>query len=227
MRNGMPDVKNIARFIPENTLNDRYSADWTIHASQPFALQDGPFSYRTGLMKKQTKGFWGCVPGDLTDIMKYSQIVQAEAMKYLIELFRAAKWQKTGLIWWNVIDCRPQFSDAVVDYYYVKKLAYYYIRNIQQPVLFIISDPESWCCPLTVSNDSTEDADGTYKVSNLLTGEVFAEGHYAVASGSAVCVTRFGVCQGEQRMLLIEWTDGGKTFYNHYLLGAAPFNFQM
>ena len=58
-----------------------------------------------------------------------------------------------------------------------------------------------------------------------MTGELFAEGEFEVQADSAVQVCQFPVCQGEQRMLLIEWENGGKTSYNHYLLGNAPFNF--
>ncbi len=223
---GMTDVESIRRFIPEAELNDRHGAAWTCHASQQGGELDGPYSYRNRLMENQSKGFWGYLAEDLVEFMKCSQIVQAEAVKYLIELFRAAKWNKTGLIWWNVIDCWPQFSDAVTDYYYVRKLAFYYIRLAQQPVNLIVSDPEAWNCPLTAVNDTAEDISGEYKVSDLMTGELFAEGRYAVKADSAAQVCEFPVCQGEQRMLLIEWKLNGKILYNHYLLGAAPFCFE-
>ncbi len=223
---GMTNVESIRKYIPEAELNDRHGASWTCHAAQQFGDMNGPNSYRNGLMENQSRGFWGYLAEDLTEFMKCSQIVQAEAMKYLIELFRAKKWSKTGLIWWNVIDCWPQFSDAVVDYYYVRKLAYYYIKNAQKPLSLIISDPEAWHCRLTASNDATSFASGHYKVSDIVTGEVFAEGEYEVGAESACEVDSFRVCQGEQRMLLIEWENNGEVSYNHYLLGAAPFDFE-
>lgn len=222
---GMTDAESIRRFIPESELNNRHGMAWNCHASQQCGNLNGPYSYRNKLMEDQAKGFWGYLADDLTEFMKCSQIVQAEAVKFLIELFRTAKWNKTGLIWWNVIDCWPQFSDAVTDYYYVRKLAFYYIKQIQQPVTLIVSDPEAWNCSLTAVNDTAENVTEKYKVTDLMTGELFAEGEFEVQADSAVQVCQFPVCQGEQRMLLIEWENGGKTSYNHYLLGNAPFNF--
>ncbi len=222
---GMTNVESIQKFIPESEWNDRHGAAWTCHASQQLGDRNGPFAFRNGLMENQAKGFWGYVAGDLTEFMKCSQIVQAEAMKFFIELFRAKKWSKTGLIWWNVIDCWPQFSDAVVDYYYVRKLAYYYIKNAQKPVSLIVSDPEAWNCALTAVNDTLQDVSGTYRITDLMSGDLFAEGDFEVAENSANEVTLFPVCQGEQRMLLIEWNINGQTGFNHYLLGSAPFDF--
>jgi beta-mannosidase len=46
-----------------------------------------------------------------------SQISQAEADKFFIELSRMRKWQRTGILWWNLRDGWPIISDAVVDYY--------------------------------------------------------------------------------------------------------------
>lgn len=223
---GMTNVESIRKFIPDAELNDRHGAAWTCHAAQQFGDLNGPNSYRNGLMENQAKGFWGYQAEDLEEFMKCSQIVQAEAMKYLIELFRAKKWSKTGLIWWNVIDCWPQFSDAVVDYYYVRKLAYYYIKNAQKPLSLIISDPEAWHCRLTASNDAPSAAAGRYRVTDLVSGEEFSKGSYAVDAESACEVDSFRVCQGEQRMLLIEWERNGEISYNHYLLGSAPFRFE-
>ncbi len=219
---GMTDVGSIRKFIPEAELNDRHGPAWTCHSSQAFGLP----CYRNGLMENQSKGFWGYLAEDLTEFMKCSQIVQAEAFKYLIELFRAKKWEKTGLIWWNVIDCWPQFSDAVVDYYHVRKLAYYYIKNAQKPLSLIVSDPEAWNCRLTAVNDQPVPAAGHYRVSDLVSGELFAEGEFSVAAESACEAAAFPVCLGEQRMLLIEWVCNGNTEYNHYLLGSAPFCFK-
>ena len=46
-----------------------------------------------------------------------SQIAQAEEKKTFIESTRPRKWNTSSILWWNVIDGWPQFSDAVVDYH--------------------------------------------------------------------------------------------------------------
>ena len=70
-----------------------------------------------------------------------ARVSQAEAKKYFIERFRVTKWRRSGIIWWNLIDGWPQISDAVVDYYGVKKLAYHYIKRSQQTVCLMFDEP--------------------------------------------------------------------------------------
>jgi len=68
-------------------------------------------------MANQLRYLFGEIPDNLEDFVLASQITQAEAMKYFIEHFRSTMWRRTGIIWWNLIDGWPQFSDSVVDYY--------------------------------------------------------------------------------------------------------------
>ncbi|MGI6459653.1 MAG: glycoside hydrolase family 2 protein [Candidatus Hydrogenedentales bacterium] len=79
-------------------------------------------------------------PSTLEAFVLASQIVQAEAKKYFIESTRQRKWRTSGILWWNLLDGWPQFSDAVVDYYFGKKLAYWYIRRVQPPVCVMLGD---------------------------------------------------------------------------------------
>ena len=61
-------------------------------------------------------------------------------------------------------------------------------------------------------------------MTDIETGEVFAEGEYEAAADSATEIDYFKVCQADKRMLLIEWENNGEVSYNHYLLGSAPFD---
>src|SRR5690606_4639738 len=88
---------------------------------------------RITLMANQIREYFGDVPDTLETFAVASQIVQAEAKKYFIESTRQRKWRTSGILWWNLIDGWPQFSVAVVDYYFGKKLAYWYIRRVQRP----------------------------------------------------------------------------------------------
>ena len=67
--------------------------------------------------------------------------MQAEALKFFVEWFRAGMWRRTGILWWNLPDRWPQFSDAVVDYYGAKKLAFECLRRCQQPLHLILREP--------------------------------------------------------------------------------------
>ncbi len=224
---GMPSPESVKRFLPESSWNGRIGdPGWNCHGAQCFGDLNGPNSYRTKLMLDQVAGFFGSVPESLEELSACSQIVQAEAFQSFIESFRMKKWRKTGLIWWNVIDCWPQFSDAVVDYYYTKKLAYFYIRNSQQNLLMMLSDPKDWCITLTVANDHRRPASGHYRVYDALTGRNEAEGDYSVEANSACELEKIRVCQGVQRMLLIEWDFEGKTYWNHFLQANPPVSYR-
>ena len=83
------------------------------------------------------KMFGDSVPDTLEDFALASQIFQSEGFKYMIEMFRANKGERSGIIWWNLLDGWPQFSDAIVDYNYVKKMAYFTVRRIQKSVMFM------------------------------------------------------------------------------------------
>ncbi|MBR6471155.1 MAG: hypothetical protein IKS83_05120, partial [Victivallales bacterium] len=139
---GMPEMASLREFLPPEalkvTLDD---VDWNCHAAQPFEDMHGAYSYRIGLMHTQIRSAFGKVPEKLEDFVAASQFVQAEAMKFFLESFRLGKPRTSGLIWWNVIDCWPQISDAVVDYYYRRKPAYYYLKTSQQLVLLACREP--------------------------------------------------------------------------------------
>ena len=97
-------------------------------------------------MVDQVRDMFGTECESLEQLAMLSQISQAEAKKFFIEQTRLKKWRRTGIIWWNMLDCWPQISDAVVDYYFHKKLAFYYIGRVQQPVCMVCAEPENWCC---------------------------------------------------------------------------------
>lgn len=75
-------------------------------------------------MVDQVRDMFGTECESLEQLAMLSQISQAEAKKFFIEQTRLKKWRRTGIIWWNMLDCWPQISDAVVDYYFHKKLAF-------------------------------------------------------------------------------------------------------
>lgn len=224
---GMPNPESIKKFIPPESLNGRIgNPDWLCHAAQAFNDPNGPYAYRIKLMLDQVEGCFGEVPEKLEDFVAYSQIVQAEAFKFFIENFRMRKWRKTGLIWWNVIDCWPQFSDAVVDYYFSKKLAYWYIRTAQRPLSLMFGEPDAWRIRLYAANDLPRPQSGHYRVRDILTDETVCEGEYEIAADSAAEIDSLHICQGHRRMLLIEWTDEeGQACFNHYYQGSAPFDY--
>ena len=131
------------------------------------------------------------------------------------------------MIWWNVIDCWPQFSDAVVDYYYDKKLAFHYIKNVQKPIMLMFDEPHSWNIRLHGVNDFDRPVEVTYKVTDFITGEVMMQDKVTIAADSAMEIEAMKVCQGEQRILCIDFSYENCQEKNHYLMASAPISWEL
>jgi len=222
---GCPDPESIAKFIsPEKLWPYQDNDEWMIHASNPVVGVD-QYAYRIQLMANQIKEFLGIIPDNLDDFAFASQVCQAEAKKFFVEFFRTAKWRRTGLIWWNIMDGWPQFSDAVVDYYFKKKLAYSYIKTSQQPILVAIKEPDSWGQNVVVCNDTRQDVTLQCKIYDVDTNEVVFEGVIHSPADSAVECGRIPFTHGAQRFYAIEWT-GDISGKNHYLAGHPKFELE-
>jgi beta-mannosidase len=222
---GCPNPSSIRQFIEETHLWPWQDNDqWITHCTAP-AGRDDPRQYRVELMARQIEELFGFEPEDLETFSVASQISQAEAKKYFIEMTRLKKWRRTGVIWWNLMDGWPQFSDAIVDYYFVKKLAYPYIKRVQQPVCLMIDEPHEWHVRVVAGNDSRQSARGDYRVWDAETGETLLSGPFAAGANSNAEVGRIRVSHSDQRLFLISWHLDGREYGNHYLLGTPPFSF--
>ena len=227
---GMPEMDSLREFLPPEalkvTLDD---LDWNCHAAQPFEDMNGTYSYRIALMHKQITSAFGSVPAALEDFVAASQFVQAEAMKFFLESFRLRKPVASGLIWWNVIDCWPQISDAVVDYYYRKKPAYFYLKAAQQLVCLMCREPQDGKVEVAVVNDRLVPVAGSYRVTEVgREDETLLAGRFELpANAPATNLGNIpaGDYAAKPRMLLLEWKLDGEapTCHNHYLLGKAPY----
>jgi beta-mannosidase len=217
---GSPSLSSIKRFIdPQHLWPATDDPQWILHSVDWVGRP-----YRIQLMSNQVQELFGVVPGDIENFILASQVSQAEAMKFLVEMTRLRKWRSTGLVWWNVMDGWPQFSDAIVDYYFNKKLAYYYIRRVQEPIAVMVDEPKNWHCRVVVGDDSREDASGHYRVWDADSGETLLEGDYAVKANENLEVGQIPVFHSGKRLFLIEWTANGKKYANHYLQGMPPYS---
>lgn len=206
---------------PEKNWNE----EWLTKSVRRFP-ELGKTYDRNNLMINQQNLLFGNCPSDLEDFIFGSQVVQAEAMKYFVELWRGQKFSpKTGIIWWNVKDGWPDISDAVVDYYFNKKLAYHFIGNVQRSVCCLMMDSVDGKFPLVAVNDTAEPVDGELKVRDIASGKVVFSGRYHVDANSKTDVA--GIPDnGGQGVYLISYTSGKERFKNHYLYGKAPFKLE-
>jgi len=123
-----------------------------------------------------------------------------------------------------MIDGWPQFSDAVVSYDFIKKLAYHYIKRSQQDVCLMFAEPESWHILLMAANDTLSPASGTYRVWDGDTGATLLEGSFDAPANQTNQICKLRISHSDHRLLLIEWTVNGVRGVNHYCLGKPPFD---
>ncbi len=222
---GCPSPASVKRFLsPEAVWPPEHNPEWLLHAACMVPDESDPFAYRIELMRSQTVNLFGERPDDLDRFAALSQFCQAEAFKFFVESFRTAKWKRTGIIWWNLIDCWPQFSDAVVDYYGCKKIAYSMLRRSQEPVCLMMREPENGKLTLVAANEFRRRISVIYTLRDLDTDAVLLSGE-AMLEPNGLTVLEELPHDGHFGMLLTEWQYEGKTAANHYLTGKAPYSF--
>ena len=224
---GCPNVSSIDRFIsPESRWPWRKDGktvdEWNLHSTYHWDHSANERD-RIKLMANQVREWFGEVPEDIDRFAIASQVTQAEAKKFFVESTRMRKWKTTGVLWWNVIDGWPQFSDAIVDYYFGKKLAYHYIWRAQRGVCLMIGEAGSGkILPLVASNDTNLDQHLTYRVWDAETGITACAGSAQVPANQNWQLDQIRIFNSEQRLFLIQWDLGGQQFGNHYVAGWPP-----
>ncbi|MDR1692706.1 MAG: hypothetical protein LBR72_05055, partial [Oscillospiraceae bacterium] len=222
---GCPSPGSVARFISPENLWPRRNREWILHSTSPEPVAESPYGYRNELMSQQIRHLFDADPDSLERFALASQLTQAEAMKYFIELFRSQKGLRTGIIWWNLIDGWPQFSDAVADYYFKRKQAYAVIRRSQTPVCIMASDQGNEDVALYAANDTKGKVSVAYKVYDAWDHRrELLSGALELKPDSVLRLTALAP-KGEQTMLIIEYTADGESFKNYYLYGRPTFDF--
>ncbi len=219
---GCPSLDSIKETVDKDKIWPVYNEQWSLHSSDQKGSLD-----RVKLMEDQIIQLFAFKPDNIDDFICASQISQAEAKKYFIERIRIKKPYTSGVIWWNMLDGWPQMSDAVVDYFFRKKLAYSYIKRSQQPVCLMIDEMHDWHYTLVVSNDTMQSVNGTYKVYDVMTKEILSSGEFKADKNSNEKLSAINLMYSDKKFLVIEWMINNQTFYNHYLCGYPAFDFKM
>jgi len=219
---GCPHPASIKKFIPENALWPwQGNEDWLIHAACHQVSCEDPYAYRIQLMATQAELLVGQdAESDLNDFALASQLSQAEAMKFFVERFRSQRGRRTGLIWWNIIDGWPQFSDAVVDYYGAKKLAFYSIAAASRPLQLMVDEEGQ----LLALNDTAKGEELSFTVRDLFAGDVVMTGKGMAAADAVTVLAQLPI--REQALYHITFSYGDKKGSNHYLMGKPSFSLQ-
>lgn len=215
---GCPSFESIKKFItPEKLWPYKNNSEWILHSSD----QTGSDA-RVMLMEKQVRQLFGTVPTTPEEYILASQISQAEAKKYFIERMRVGRPNKTGIIWWNLLDGWPQMSDAVVDYYFTKKLAYGYIKRSQAPFCIIADEISNWKIKIFACNDTLQLKNGHCIITDAETKQVLLDKDFTADKNTSTCIGEIPVYYSDHKILSIQWDVNGEIGYNHYLCGYPP-----
>ena len=172
-----------------------------------------------GDIRHATKYYFGELPDTLADFVLSSQILQAEAYKFLIEQTRVKKPYMTGILLWNMRDGWPAYNSALVDYYGRKKLSHDYVKQSQQPLVMVMDKMVGYVC-----NDSLNAFEGTYCVYNAQ-GKALAEGTFDVAANQNQKLGDFAEVI-KDKYLILELKVKDEVYYNHYINGKRTHDFK-
>ena len=218
---GCPSPESIKKFIPEESMPKESiyeicdNPDWLIHAAgiEPY-LDGNPYFYRNRLMVSQVERLFGAPSNELGEFARQSQVSQAEAVKYFIERFRIHKWRMSGILWWNIADGWPQVSDAVVDWYGCKKIAYYYIKRSQTPFCLMFDEPVDGQLTLVAANDTQAEVHASYTVTDLTTNQTITKGNLVLEANGCARIEK--VPETKNGFYMITWESDAGNGKNHF-----------
>ncbi len=166
-----PVVETLRRAIPEDQrFHHSASMDWH--------NKDTPKNKGDMLMESVTG-----VPETLEDYIDFSQIAQADGLKFGIEHFRRRTPHCSGALVWQLNDCWPVLSWSVIDYDGFGKAGYYYLGRVFSPVLASFRE-EGDAVALWITNDTRLAVTDTVTVTlGAFSGDVLHRENVEIAVG--------------------------------------------
>ena len=224
---GCPALSSLQKYISPEHLHldhiDLLDPQMAHHASCPWDVSG--LRGRNQIMPLQNDEYFTDPPQDFANFVLASQIHQAEAFKYIVEHYRLAQ-DCGGILWWNVMDCWPQLSDAVVDYYFKRKLAFYYLARSQQPFAIICSDVAGHASNIMAVNDSSTTMKGTFEIKDAETGNILLQGAIDVSPRSQRQLGRLRNVRAHNALWLITWTTQDGSGANHFFAGNRVMSYE-
>ena len=226
---GCPGVDALRRMMtpgcvepwPDASDKTKFNMEWNCKAVCAYPEQCPMPQYgdgRNALMTMQTANMFGRTPDHVEEFSACSQMYQAAALKYWIELFRSRKGRTWGLLWWNLRDGWPIVSDGVVDYWYGKKAAYEAVKSVQQPQLATVVEGGR----LAAVNDRLYAVRGRVTVTDVESGSVLYDAETELAANSARTLASALPLSGKGCVHVV-YTFEGKRRENKCLYGDFPF----
>jgi beta-mannosidase len=136
------------------------------------------------------------LPGSAGDWIDYTQLIQAEALRFGIERFRERKPHCSGALLWQLNDCWPGFTWSIIDFDGHPKPAYYAVKRAFASVLVTAAPLRGGQFELWLLNDSAEAVEDVIVLRiQRFDGTVIGEQRFPVRSepnSAAQFVRRFG-----------------------------------
>lgn len=123
------------------------------------------------------------LPTSMEEYVDFTQITQAEGLKFGIEHYRRRKPHCSGTLIWQLNDCWPGVSWSVLDFYGFPKAGYHYLRRVYAPLMASFKPLADGSVELWLTNDLPRDMSGnlTVELIDMQTGSVWRdEVSYAV-----------------------------------------------
>ncbi len=95
-------------------------------------------------------------PESLDELVYYSQLLQAEAIRYGVEHFRRNRGRCMGTVYWQLNDCWPVASWASIDYEGRWKALQYYAKRFFAPILVSCEEKGYLDQRISVNDDADE-----------------------------------------------------------------------
>jgi beta-mannosidase len=147
----------------------------------------------------------------LDDLIYFSQLNQAEAMKTGVEHYRRLKGHCWGTLIWQIDDCWPVQSWSMIDYLGERKAAYYAARRFYAPILLSLCR-DGKAIEAHVVNDLAE------PISGRLTIQISTFDGRTVREQSEAVSTRANAAARVARMPLDELSIDPRDIFVHALL---------
>jgi len=125
------NVGSTRRFLPPESQWPHANPVWDQHLG---TIPTSDF-HRRDRMDEGIQAVFGFIPETLEEYVEASQLMQAFCLSEWIQRARRRKWECGGILWWNLFDNWPQHADAIVDYFFAKKIAFAAVRDSSRLVM--------------------------------------------------------------------------------------------
>jgi len=128
--NSLPDIKTVQQSIPD-------AEEWPEgssyrHHFMPAKPESPEMRYGKAIFGKDS----------LEDEIFYSQLVQADTLRYIMGHYKSNSWKSSGVLFWQYNTSWPEGGWCIVDYYGRPKLACSFLKEACQPLSIHVKDKD-------------------------------------------------------------------------------------